>query len=1280
MRERLFFFALFLALGFTVPGGNTGCQTAQPGRPSFHASPPLARTDLAQMPLYFVPNRGQTDGAVCYLVQGRDKIIFFTAQGVTLALDSPAGMPSSEVSGTESRPGNGDAGPRQRSVLKLDFVGADPGVQPQGEDPTQAVVSYFRGRPDRWKTGLPTFSRIAYRHLWPGIDLVYSGTASRLKYEFLVRPGADPSLIRFAYSGAKDVFVDGDGRLVVETEAGRIRDDVPRAYQGTEGAGIDVPVSCRAEGPFPGGVFFSGFEVGEYDPGKALVIDPAILVYCGFVGGAADESAAAVAIDGSGNAYVAGFTSSSEWSFPVKAGPDLGYNSNLDAFIAKVNSTGSGLIYCGYIGGAGDDYARGVAVDGSGSAYVAGKTFSTEYSFPVTVGPDTTFNDWMSESYGDAFVAKVEPSGEGLVYCGYIGGISVDEAKGIAVDEAGHAYVAGETSSRQGPGLFPVKGGPDLSHNGNDDVFVAKVNSTGSGLIYCGYIGGADNDRAGGIAIDADSSAYLAGFTDSTQGTFPVKGGPDLSHNGSEDAFVAKIEPSGEDLVYCGYIGGWMSDKALGIAVDGNGSAFITGTTSSPETTFPVVGGPDLTHNGAEDAFVAKVEPSGEDLVYCGYIGGAGLDSGLSIAVDIAGSACLAGMTWSTEATFPAALGPDLTYNGNGDAFVAKLNPGGSGLVYCGFIGGTSIDSANAIAVDATGNVFVAGETASPEMSFPVAVGPDLSFNGFPRDAFVAKVSCPDKIMISGKVLAAGSPLPGVVMAGLPENPQTDAAGSYGAEVDSGWWGTVIPGKAGFTFTPPSRGYSGVTSHQLDQDYSAEALILTISGTVKTNTGGAISGVVMSGLPGNPQTDGSGAYSGSVSYGWSGMVTPVKSGYTFTPSARSYVLVTMNQTGQNYTGSGGFTTPTVTTSAVTSIGTTTAVSGGNVTSDGGATVTDRGVCWSVLSGPTVADPRTHDGTGTGGFVSQLSGLNANTTYYVRAYATNSVGTSYGNQFEFQTLPVPPTPDCLAILKNNGGMDNNLFVFSAPEGVQKGTLKGVDWWSGDGNTVAMTGGDFNGDGKDELAYLKQVAGTYFALSIYTAPEGAQQGILVGTDTVNYNGMPFALAAMDIDGDGTDEVAVLKKAGIRDYNLFVYSAPVGIQKGTLKGIDWWSCDGDTLGIAGVDIDGDTVDEVAVLKKYGPLDNNLFVYSAPVGVQKGTLKGIDWWICDGDTLAITGVDIDGDTIDEVAVLKKFGPLDNNLFVYSAPVGVQKGTLKGIDWWICDGNFKAIARVKGT
>jgi len=723
-----------------------------------------------------------------------------------------------------------------------------------------------------------------------------------------------------------------------------------------------------------------------------------------------------------------------------------------------------------------------------------------------------------------------------------------------------------------------------------------------------------------------------------------------------------------------------MSDEATGIAVDGSGNAFVAGSTMSPETSFPVSVGPHLSHggDGFYDGFVAKINPSGTDLVYCGYIGGSSDDFGLDIAIDISGSAYIAGYTWSTEASFPVSVGPDLTQNGYNDAFVAKVDPGGTGLAYCGFIGGFSADIATAIAVDGTGNAFVAGETNSPEMTFPVTAGPDLSFNGFPRDAFVAKISRPDKVMISGKITAGGTPLMGVVMTGLPENPQTDSSGAYGAEVDSGWWGTVTPSKAGYTFTPPSREYSGITSNQTDQDYMAAVLMLTISGSVKTGGGTAISGVTMGGLPGNPQTDASGNYAGTVPHGWSGSVTPAKAAYTFTPPGRSYANVTLNQTSQDYTGSGGYTQPTVTTAAVTSIGTTTAVGGGNVSSDGGAAVTDRGVCWNTSAGPTTADAHTHDGTGTGSFVSQLTGLNKNTTYYVRAYATNSAGTSYGNQAEFKTLAAPPKPDHLAVLKNNGGLDNNLFVFTAPVGVQKGTLKGTDWWSGDGNTVAIAGGDFDGNGVDEVAYLKQLAATDFTLLVYTAPVGTQKGTLIGTDPTSYDGIPIALAAVDIDGNGTDEIAVLKKAGSGDNNLFVYSAPIGVQKGVLKGTDWWSYDGNTEAIAGVDIDGDKRDEIAALKKNGPTDNNLFVYSAPIGVQKGVLKGTDWWSYDGNSVALAGVDIDGNGSDEIAVLKNSSATDNNLFVYSAPSGTQKGTLKGTDWWCYDGHSKKIAAVK--
>ena len=1234
------------------------------------------------MSLHFIPNLGQADERVDFYIQGKDKAVYFSPAGLTLILtaadQAESGSPPPRM---ESRPQVEVIKPGQRWVVKLDFLGANPGVHPQGEEKTGAAVSYFRGRPEDWKTGLSTYSRIFYPDLWPGIDLSYSGSAGRLKYEFIVRPGADPSLIRLAYRGAEAVEVDEDGRLVVETAAGGFRDDVPAAHQDTAGERTNVPLRYRVEHLSQDGAFIYGFEVGEYDRTRALVLDPAILVYCGFIGGIGDESATGIAVDGSGNAYVAGFTSSNEASFPVKAGPDLDHNLNIDAFVAKVNSSGSGLVYCGYIGGAGDDYALDIALDDSGNAYVVGNTFSTEYSFPVTVGPDRTFNDWMSESYGDAFVAKVNSTGSSLVYCGYIGGTSVDVATAIAVDEAGHAYVAGETSSRHGSGQFPVKAGPDLTHNGNDDAFVAMVAPSGASLVYCGYIGGADSDRAMGIAVDASDYVYLTGLTDSTQATFPEKVGPDLSYNGSQDAFVAKVAPSGESLVYCGYIGGWMSDEARGIVVDGNGNAFVTGGTASPETSFPVAVGPDLHHVGAGfyDGFVAKVNPSGTGLVYCGYIGGSDHDFGQDIALDIAGSAYIAGYAWSTEATFPVSVGPDLTHNGYSDAFVAKVNPGGTGFVYSGFIGGFSNDLANSIAVGKTGNVFIAGETNSPEMTFPVAVGPDLSFNGFPRDAFVAKISRPDKVMISGKVSAGGSPLSGVLMAGLPDDPRTDSLGAYGAEVDSGWWGTVAPGKTGYTFSPPSRSYSGLTSHQTNQDYTAATLMLTISGSVKAGGGTALSGVVMGGLPGNPQTGASGNYTGTVPYGWSGTVTPAKAGYAFTPPARSYANVTVNQTSQNYTGTGGYTQPTVTTAAVTPIGTTTAVSGGNVTSDGGASVTDRGVCWGTSPGPTVANPHTHDGTGTGSFVSHLTGLNTNTTYYVRAYATNSAGTSYGNQVGFKTLAAPPNADYVGVLKKDGASDNNLFVYTAPVGLQKGTLIGTDGWSGDGNTVAIAGGDFDGNGVDEIAYLKRVTATDLTLFVYTAPVGTQKGTLVGTDYTNYDGTPVALAAVDIDGNATDEIAVLKKAGGGDNNLFVYSAPQGTQEGTLIGTDLLSGDGNTVAIAGGDFDGNGVDEIAYLKRVTATDSTLFVYTAPVGTQIGTLIGTDGWRYDGKTISIAGVDNDGNGTDEIAVVKNLSGTDNDLFIYTAPIGTQKGTLKGTDRRRYNGNSKKIAGIKG-
>ena len=643
-----------------------------------------------QLPLYFIENQGQLDPQVSYYIQGRDKSIYFTPAGVTFALrgpDAEALEEESPVSRISYRAGSrwtrGADEAARRWVVKLDFVGANGDVRPRGEEPTPAVISYFKGRREEWKAGLGTCASLVYEDLWPGIDLVYRGTVNRLKYTFLVHPGADPEQIRLAYRGA-EVSLDQAGQLQVVTPAGGFQDDKPYAYQEDDGQRDEVAAAYVLEGEGAGEGQVYGFRLGAYDPSLPLVIDPAMLVYAGYIGGSGNDFGNGIAVDGAGNAYITGFTLSTEASFPATVGPDLTFNGGVfDAFVAKVNPGGTALVYAGYIGGAGFDRGFAIAVDGAGNAYVTGITESTEASFPVTVWPDLTFNDAAGPlrlGLGDAFVAKVNPGGTALVYAGYIGGARGDQGRGIAVDSAGNAYVTGITRSTEAS--FPATVGPDLTFNGPGGdafvaAFVAKVNPGGTALVYAGYIGGARGDQGRGIAVDSAGNAYVTGFTSSTEASFPVTVGPDLTFNGGvfdADAFVAKVNPGGTALVYAGYIGGSGNDFGSGIAVDGAGNAYITGPTLSTEASFPATAGPDLTFNGGVfDAFVAKVNPGGTALVYAGYIGGAGDDKGRGIAVDSAGNAYVTGFTRSTEASFPVTVGPDLTFNGGGDAFVAKV-------------------------------------------------------------------------------------------------------------------------------------------------------------------------------------------------------------------------------------------------------------------------------------------------------------------------------------------------------------------------------------------------------------------------------------------------------------------------------------------------------------------------------------------------------------------------------------------------------------------------------
>jgi hypothetical protein len=672
-----------------------------------------------QLPLSFEANQGQTAPQVNFLARGNGYTLFLTPTGAVLASEPTA----SAVGGSNN-------------VLRMELVGNNPTAQPAGLEQLPGVSNYFVGNdPKQWHSGIPTYARVEYRQVYPGIDLVYYGNQAQLEYDFVVSPEADPNQIALHFDGAGSIHVDGQGNLVLHATTGDVIEQAPVVYQG---AVVGGQVS-DAKNPVAGGYVVGSdgtvrFQVGAYDRGRPLVIDP-LLVYSTFLGGSKADEGYSIAVDDAGEVYVTGRATSPDFptANPLQPAP----GSAIDAFVAKLNAAGTALIYSTYLGGSGVDVGQGIAIDKHGNAYVAGTTRSSD--FPLVNPLQASFNG------DDAFVVKINANGTALVFSTYLGGGGgFNGAKAIAVDGAGNSYVTGITSSPS----FPTFNALDGTEKGFTDAFVSKINAAGTAFIYSTYLGGSSADDGTAIAVDQFGNGYVTGETNSSD--FPTRDAFQPALRGNLDAFLSEINPDGSQFVYSTYLGGKGGTQGTGIAVDSSGEAYVAGATGS--TDFPTTAGAwQTTLGGAAGGFVTKFAAGGLSLVFSTFlrksVGNGPI--GNPLAIDAAGNAYVTGTTESNSFLVPTPFPVPSIPGDSGNGYVAKLSADGSMLLDTFYLQGVNGSLVNAvspnpfvfgygIAVDKDGNAYVAGATGALDFPTVNPIQPTLKGQ---ESAFISKIN-----------------------------------------------------------------------------------------------------------------------------------------------------------------------------------------------------------------------------------------------------------------------------------------------------------------------------------------------------------------------------------------------------------------------------------------------------------------------------------------------------------------------------------------------------------
>jgi len=639
------------------------------------------------MPMCFEANQGQAPASAQFVSAFANRRLLINPIEATLQL-----------------PQSGAAG---REDLRMHFVDADPTAQIHGLDLLATRAHYFIGNnPKDWHTNIPTFARVICEEIYPGVDVVYYGNQRQLEYDFVVAQGADPDRIRLRFEGSQETAIDTEGNLMVRAGGATVRHNKPVAYQETDGERTEVQVAfaLMADGS-------AGFELGDYDRSKELVIDP-VLVFSTYLGGSGADLGKGIFVDSGGSAYVLGQSRSSDFT--------NGTADNSDVFVGKFTANGGAFSYA-FFGGNKDDLATGLAVDANGIAYISGSTQSDNLGAPNSINP-------VVSGPSDAFVARINPTNGAFSYFTLVGGSGDETDVSIAIDAFGNAYISGKTTSTD----YPTANAIQSSYGGGDsDAFLSKISPDGSVLVYSTYLGGSDTENLAdkcGVAVDPGGNAYVTGDTRSNN--FPLSN-PIRSSATKVDAYLAKINPTGSAFVYSTYLGGGEDDFGFGVAADSSGNAYVAGRTKSGSFTGS---GATRPLSGTSDAFVAKLNAAGSTINYLTFIGAPnGDESANAIAVDASGNAYVAGSAGPGLVTVKSVQS---YFSGGTDVLVARLSSTGT-VNFSTYLGGSGNEAGFAISVDPAGSIYVTGSTDSEDL---LITEPLLPENSGVTDLFVSKI------------------------------------------------------------------------------------------------------------------------------------------------------------------------------------------------------------------------------------------------------------------------------------------------------------------------------------------------------------------------------------------------------------------------------------------------------------------------------------------------------------------------------------------------------------